>query len=208
MTADGMTIALFGATGGTGLQVLEQALESGYRVRALVRDTAKLAQRDGLTQIQGDVLEVADVERCVEGSDAVVCVLGTRPGAEPVEARGTERILAAMHRHGVQRLIAVTSMGVGDSIDQVPGFFRVLMKLTLKRIMQAKEEQERLIMASGLDWTIVRPGGLTDGPLTGGYRSGLDKSIKATRVSRADVADFIVRELAESQYIGAAPAVS
>lgn len=208
MTADGMTIALFGATGGTGSQVLEQALAGGYRVRALVRDTAKLAQRDGLTQIQGDVLELSDVQRCVEGSDAVVCVLGTRPGAEPVEARGTERILAAMHKHGVQRLIAVTSMGVGDSIDQVPGFFRVLMKLTLKRIMQAKEEQERLIMASGLDWTIVRPGGLTDGPLTGSYRSGLDKSIKATRVSRADVADFIVRELAEGQYIGAAPAVS
>jgi putative NADH-flavin reductase len=173
-----------------------------------VRDPAKLAQRDGLTQIQGDVLEGADVERCVEGSDAVVCVLGTRPGAEPVEARGTERILAAMHRHGVRRLIAVTSMGVGDSIDQVPGFFRVLMKLTLKRIMEAKEEQERLIRASDLDWTIIRPGGLTDGPKTGDYRFGTDKSIKATRVSRADVADFVLRQLTDERWVRQAPAIS
>jgi putative NADH-flavin reductase len=208
MTAGAMSVALFGATGGTGSQVLEQALEAGYGIRALVRDPTKLDQRDGLTLIQGDVLDQSAAERCVEGSGAVVCVLGTRPGADPVEARGTEHILAAMHKQGVRRLIAVTSMGVGDSIHQVPAFFRVLMKLTLKRIMQAKEEQERLIMASGLDWTIVRPGGLTDGPRTGSYRSGLDKSIKATRVSRADVADFIVRELANGQYIGAAPAVS
>ena len=208
MTTGSMTIALFGATGGTGSQVLEQALDGGYRIRALVRYLARLKQRDGLTLIQGDVLDQPAVDRCVEGSGAVVCVLGTRPGADPVEARGTERILAAMRKHGVRRLITVTSMGVGDSIDQVPGFFRVLMKLTLKRIMQAKEEQERLIMASDLDWTIVRPGGLTDGPRTRSYRSGLDKTIKATRVSRADVADFIVGELANGQYIGAAPAVS
>lgn len=204
----GMRIALFGATGGTGSEVLEQALAQGHRIRALVRNPANLAERDDLTLVQGDVLDQEAVNRCVEGADAVICVLGSRAGAEPVEDRGTEGILVAMQALGVRRLIAVTSMGVGDSIDQVAVLFRAIMQLTLKRIMQAKERQEQAIMASGLDWTIVRPGGLTDGPRTGRYRAGLDKSIKATRVSRADVADFILHELAAGEYIGRTPAVS
>lgn len=203
-----MRIALFGATGGTGRQVLEQALAQGYRIRALVRDASKLAERDGLALIRGDVLDQTAVDRCIEGCDAVVCILGSHGSTEPVEDRGTERVLAAMKSQGQRRLIAVTSMGVGDSIEQVAAFFRAIMKLTLKRVMEAKERQEQAIMASGLDWTIVRPGGLTDGPRTGDYRSGLDKSIKATRVSRADVADFILRELKAGDYIGKTPAIS
>jgi putative NADH-flavin reductase len=203
-----MQIAVFGATGGTGQQVVEQALAAGYRIRALVRDPIKLAARDGLTLIQGDVLDQAAVDRCVEGSDAVICVLGSHGSAEPVEDRGTERILAAMKTQGVRRLIAVTSMGVGDSIEQVAAFFRAIMKLTLKRVMEAKERQEQAIMASDLEWTIVRPGGLTDGPRTGSYQFGTDKSIKATRVSRADVADFILRELTAGDYIRQTPAIS
>ena len=205
---NGMQIAVFGATGGTGQQVVNQALAQGYRIRALVRDPAKLDERDGLTLIQGDVLDQAAVDRCVEGSAAVICVLGSRGSAEPVEDRGTERILAAMKAHGQRRLIAVTSMGVGDSIEQVAAFFRAIMKLTLKRVMEAKERQEQAIMASDLDWTIVRPGGLTDGPRTGSYQSGTDKAIKATRVSRADVADFILRELEAGDSIRQTPAIS
>jgi uncharacterized protein YbjT (DUF2867 family) len=204
----GMQIALFGATGGTGAQVLEQALAHGHRVRALVRDPTKLAAREGLIMVTGDVLDQEALRRCVDGADAVICVLGSRHGAEPIEDRGTECVLEAMHALAVRRLIAVTSMGVGDSIDQVSPVFRAVMRLTLRRIMQAKERQERAISSSGLDWTIVRPGGLTDGPLTGAYRSGLDKSIKAARVSRADVAHFILRELDAGQHIGQTPAVS
>ena len=200
-------IAMFGTTGGTGSQVLEQALAAGHQVRALVRDPTKLAERDGLVVIQGDVLDQDAVDRCVAGSDAVICVLGSH-GGEPVEDRGTERILAAMKSQGVRRLIAVTSMGVGDSIDQVAAVFRAIMKLTLKRVMEAKERQEQAIMASDVDWTIVRPGGLTDGPRTANYLSGIDKSIQATRVSRADVADFVLRELAAGEYVGKTPAVS
>lgn len=203
-----MHIALFGATGGTGTQVLEQALAAGHAVTALARDPAKLAAHDGLSIIQGDVLDQSAADACVEGTDAVICVLGTKPGNEPVEAAGTERILAAMDKHGVRRLIAVSSMGVGDSIDQINFAFRVIMNLTLKRIMAAKAEQERLVMASGTDWTIVRPGGLTDGPRTDSYQAGTDKSIKATRVSRADVADFVLKQLTDDTYVRQAPAVS
>jgi len=203
-----MHIALFGATGGTGMQVVEQGLAAGHSVSALARDPAKLSARDGLTVVQGDVLNQSAADACVEGTDAVICVLGTKPGDEPVEVAGTERILAAMAKHGVHRLIAVSSMGVGDSIDQINLAFRIIMNLTLKRIMQAKEEQEQLIMASDTDWTIVRPGGLTDGPPTGTYKAGTEKSIKAKQVSRADVADFVLKQLTDDRYVRQTPAVS
>ncbi|WP_462320347.1 NAD(P)-dependent oxidoreductase [Halochromatium sp.] len=203
-----MKIALFGATGGTGRQVLNQGLEKGYAFRALARSPDALEQVQGLEIIAGDVRDSAAVERCVTGTDTVICVLGSHGGAEPIEAEGTKQIIDVMRALGVKRLIAVTSLGVGDSREQVPAFFRVIMQLTLKKIMAAKEAQEQLIRGSGLDWTIVRPGGLTDGPATGSYLSGTDKSIKATRISRADVADFVLQQLVDTRYLRQAPAVS
>ena len=178
-------------------------------VRALVRDPTKLSEQVGLTRIVGDVLDPEATQRCVEGTDAVIGVLGSRHGSrEPVEAVGTGRILEAMQSLGVRRLIAVTSLGVGDSRAQINPLFRVIMDLTLKPIMQAKEEQERLIKASGLVWTIVRPGGLTDGPRTGSYRAGLDPRIRGGRVSRADVADFVLRRLTNRKFLHQTPAVT
>jgi putative NADH-flavin reductase len=203
-----MHIALFGATGGTGRQVLDQALAQGHAVSALVRDPSKLAERTGLTLVVGDVLDQTATTRCVQGVDAVICVLGSHGSREPIEALGTRVILDAMRDTGVRRLIAVTSLGVGDSREQINWAFRVIMDLTLKPIMMAKEEQERLIKASGLDWTIVRPGGLTDGPRTGAYRFGRDRSIKGGRISRADVADFVLRQLTDPAFIHQTPAVS
>jgi putative NADH-flavin reductase len=203
-----MRIALFGATGGTGRQVLDQALAQGYAVSALVRDPSKIAERTGLTSVVGDVLDQAATTRCIQGADAVICVLGSHGSREPIEATGTRTILDAMHDTGVRRLIAVTSLGVGDSREQINWAFRVIMDLTLKPIMMAKEEQERLIKASGLDWTIVRPGGLTDGPRTGAYRFGRDRSIKGGRISRADVADFVLRQVNDPTFIHQTPAVS
>jgi putative NADH-flavin reductase len=204
-----MKVALFGATGGTGRQVLAQALEQGHQVTALVRDPAKLGERGSdVNVVQGDVLDQERVDACIGGADAVICVLGSHKNRDPIEARGTVPILDAMQRLGVRRLIAVTSLGVGDSTDQLPAPFRLFMKLTIGGIMQAKEEQERLIRASGLDWTIVRPGGLTDGAKTGNYQSGTDKAIRAGRISRADVADFVLRQLDDDRFLHQTPAVS
>lgn len=203
-----MNIALFGATGGTGLQVLMQALGQGHSVRALARDPSKLPTGlAGLVAVPGDVLDPTAVRACLQGSDAVVCVLGTR-GGEPIEARGTRTLVAAMADLGVRRLVAVTSLGVGDSKDQIPLFFKIMMQIGLRKIMAAKEDQERTIMESDLDWTIVRPGGLTDGPRTGVYASGLDKSIQARRISRADVADFVLKQLDDDRFLHRTPAVT
>jgi putative NADH-flavin reductase len=227
-----MKIALFGATGGSGYHVLLQAMELGYGVKALARDPSRLPTGySGLTPIAGNVLDQAAVNECVSGTDAVICALGTRPSSQPrladgkhtpfgdfrgffgmkdkpIEADGTRTIITAMQAQGVRRLIAETSIGVGDSIDQLPIYFKILKKLMLQSVYDAKEEQERMIRESGLDWTIVRPGGLTDGPRTGHYASGLDKSIKATRVSRADVAEFMLKQLTDDRYLRKTPAIS
>lgn len=203
-----MLIALFGATGGTGREVLAQALDQGHQIQALVRGPDRLPAQPGLTLIQGDVLDPAATSQCIAGAEAVICILGTTPKQTPIEASGTAVILDAMHASDCMRLIAVTSMGVGDSREQINPMFRMIMDFSLKAIMQAKEEQERLIRDSGLDWTIVRPGGLTDGPLTGAYRHGLDKSVKAGRIHRADVADFVLKQLSDRQYLHSTPAVS
>jgi putative NADH-flavin reductase len=204
-----MKIALFGATGGTGRALLAQALERGDEVRALVRDPGKLDVSDpGLTVIAGDVLDPTAVADCLAGTDAVACILGTKPGQEPIESRGTNVILEQMQASGPRRLVVVSSMGVGDSIDQVALAFRLIMQMTLKRIMEDKERQEQLVMASDLDWTIVRPGGLTDGPRTGSYQAGTEKAIRAGRVSRADVADFVLGLLGDRRFLHQTPAIS
>ncbi|KAA6183697.1 SDR family oxidoreductase [Thiohalocapsa marina] len=203
-----MLIAVFGGTGGTGREVVEQALAQGHQVSALVRDPSKLAEHPRLVLHLGDVRDAEATARCIESADAVICVLGSHGNATPIEAVGTEQILKAMHAHHVRRLVAVTSLGVGDSRGQLNPLLRLIMDLTLKPIMQAKEEQERLIKASDLDWTIVRPVGLTNGPRTGRYRHGLDRGIKGGRISRADVAAFVLRQVNDLTYLHQTPAVS
>lgn len=203
-------IALFGATGGTGRQIVAQALEAGHTVQALVRDPARLpVQHPHLHLITGNVLDSDAVERTITGADAVIVSLGnTANNPDWIVSEGTKVIVAAMHKLGVRRLIVISSLGVGDSRDQVPAFFKVLMKTALKKPMEDKERQEQIVAASGLDWTIVRPGGLTNGPRTGRYRAGLDRSIVAGQISRADVAEFVLRQLDDMTYRHKAPAIT
>lgn len=205
-----MHIAVFGATGGTGRHFLEQALAQGHSVSALVRDPAKLdISHPQLQLVTGNVLEPTAVARTLEGSTAVVCSLGTtsnNPG--DVVSTGTKNIIHHLQQHGPQRLLVVTSLGVGDSADQVPFVFKLLMKSVLKKVMADKEVQEAAVRASGLEWTIVRPGGLTDGPATGQYTVGTGREIKAGQVRRADVAQFLMQELTAAQYLRQAVAIT
>lgn len=203
-----MHIALFGATGGTGQQILTQALAQGHTVTALARDPSRLPAQPGLATVGGNVLDPVAVATCLKGSEAVVCVLGSHGNKKPIEAQGTQHILAAMRETGVRRIVVVTSLGVGDSREQIPFLFRIIMDISLKSIMAAKEEQERLVKASGLDWTIVRPGGLMDGPRTGTYRFGVDRALKSGRIARADVADFVLRQLTDETFLHQTPAVT
>ncbi len=206
-----MHIAVFGATGGTGQQVVQQALAAGHRVTALVRNPDRLAIRDDdLTVVVGDVLDPTKVEQTLANADAVVVALGnTANNPDFIVSRGTQIIVEAMQRLGrPKRIVVVSSLGVGESKDQVPFAFKMLMKTVLKKPMEDKERQEAVVKASGLDWTIVRPGGLTDGPATGRYRAGLDPKIVAGQVSRADVAAFVLQQLTDNTYLHKAPAIT
>ena len=204
-----MKLAVFGATGGVGRQIVEQALAAGHSVAALARDAGKLPiQHDRLAVVAGNVLDRGAVERTLAGADAVFVSLGNTPdNPEMIVSQGTAVIIAAMQAGGVPRLIVISSLGVGDSKDQVPFFFKALIATALRHAFQDKEAQEKLVRASSLDWTIIRPGGLTDGPATGSYRAGLERSIGG-QVARADVAAFALSQLASDEYIGKTPAIA
>jgi putative NADH-flavin reductase len=204
-----MKVAVFGATGGTGRQIVEQALSQGHEVVALVRDPAKLLlQHDHLALVVGDVLDRDAVDRTVAGADAVFVSLGnTANNPDMVVSQGTAVIMAAMSAAGVKRLIVVSSLGVGDSKEQVPLFFKAIIATALRKAFQDKEAQEKLVMASELDWTIIRPGGLTDGPATGAYRAGMDRSIGG-QIARSDVAAFALTQLTGEDYLRKTPAIA
>ena len=206
-----MQIAVFGATGGTGQQVVQQALAAGHSVTALVRDPSRLAAQDErLTVVEGDVLDRAKVDETVSGADAVIVSLGnTSSNPDYIVSRGTEVIVDAMTAAGIpMRLIVVSSLGVGESRDQVPFAFKMLMNTVLKKAIDDKERQEALVKASGFDWIIVRPGGLTNGPATGSYKAGVDVKLTAGQVSRADVAAFVLLQLDDDTYLHQAPAIT
>ena len=153
-----MRIAVLGATGGTGRQIVSQALSPGYQVQALVRDPTRLMiKHPDLTIIQGDVLEITKVAETVEDTEAVICSLGN-PANNPdmVVSRGTGHIIEAMKAKArPRRLITVTSLGVGDSRDQVPAIFKMLIKTVLRKTLRDKEVQEKIIRDSGLVWKIL-----------------------------------------------------
>lgn len=205
-----MHIALFGATGGTGYQIAKQALAAGHHVTALLRPTSNLELAESrLSIITGDVLNQSDVARTLLDADAVVVSLGnTKHNPSDVVSQGTANIVRAMQKQNLRRLLVITSLGVGDSRKQVPFAFRVISATMLRGVMRDKEKQEEIVRASNLDWTIIRPGGLTDGPATGTYTAGVEKSITAGQVARADVAAFVLQQLNDKTYVHAAPAIT
>jgi putative NADH-flavin reductase len=205
-----MNIAVFGATGGTGREFTQQALDAGHEIRALVRTPSKLnLTHDALTVLEGDVLDADKVAETVSGAGAVVISLGnTANNPEFIVTNGTKTILNAMQAAGVTRVVAVSSIGVGDSKNNVPFAFRMMMKAIpgMKHAMEDKEQQEAILMASDFDWIIVRPGGLVDEPAKGNYKHGL--KVGAGRISRADVGAFVLKQLTDDTYLKKAVSIS
>jgi putative NADH-flavin reductase len=202
-----MKLLVFGATGGTGRQTVEQALAQGHQVTAFVRQPSALAmQHANLAVVQGDGQDKDAVRKIVPGHDAVLSALGTRSGP-PILPEITRNILDAMQEHGIRRSLWVSSFGAGDSISQMSWIAQTLIvKGFLRQAIEEKNAQEQIIMVSDMDWIIARPGGLTDGPRTGVYRVlGSDSKEKVGRpsISRADVADFMLNHLAGDQYLRA-----
>lgn len=205
-----MNILIIGATRGIGRQLVEQALASGNTVTALARNPERLGvEHEQLRLLKGDILDPGSVAAAMAGQDAVCCTIGVKTPWEQagVFAEGTRQLLQAMKKAGVRRLMCVTGVGAGDSRGH-GGFLydRILFPLLLKGVYADKDRQESLIKASDVDWTIVRPGFLTNGPLTGNYRVLTELTgITAGRISRADVAHFILNELQAKRYLRQTP---
>ncbi|PXX65208.1 putative NADH-flavin reductase [Nocardia tenerifensis] len=206
-----MKIAVFGATSTVGRLVVAQAIEEGHEVTAFTRDAAGLEQRhERLHIVKGDVLDTNSVERAVAGQDAVLVSLGAgRKGV--IRAEGTRAVLEAMHRTGVKRVIVQTTLGVGDSRGNLNFVWKYLMfGMLLREAFADHVRQEGYVRASDLDWTIVRPSAFTDGPLTRGFRRGFpaDERGLSLKISRADIADFMLEQLTDDTYLRRTPGIS
>lgn len=208
-----MRIAIFGATGRTGLPLTEQALAAGYDVVALVRDPAKMPlHSDRLTLIQGDVMRPEDVERAVQGVDAVISVLGrSKDSPREMHTHATGNMIAAMQMHGVKRLVSLTGAGVAAPQDR-PRLSNRLITFALKvmsgEVLQDALGHAALIQRSPLDWVIVRVPMLREGPHTGKYRVGWAGVNTSARISRSDVADFLLKQVTDSTYLHQLPMIS
>jgi putative NADH-flavin reductase len=192
-----MKLAIFGATGGTGAELVKQALERGHSVTAFVRNPAQLADKgDGLTVMTGDIHDVASVERCIQGQDAVLCALGASDLKKTmIRTVGTVNIIGAMKKNNVKRLFVVSAMGVGDSWNSLSMINKLFFAILLKSTREDHEAQEAAVKDSGLDWTIIRPSGLVNTPRTGVYSVGENIRAKTSQIPRADVADLILNDL-------------
>jgi len=201
-----MTIAVIGGTGKTGRLVVTAALAAGHQVRVLARDPDKIPPAFGLEFIKGDVLDGGRVMATLTGCEAVVIALGAvKGGPTDVCSAGTFLVLQAAAKAGTKTVVAISSLGVGDSRLDVPFVFRLIATLFLKKVMADKETQEAMLRASGLSWVILRPTGLTDGPATGTAVTGTGKMMEGFaagkvpkgQVSRADVAAFALRAVTD-----------
>ena len=211
-----MKILVIGATGPTGKEIVKQAVEQGHAVTALVRDATKANFAPPVVVKVGNVLDRGSLTRAVEGQDAVVCSLGsgvTGPFKEmTMLSEGTRDVIAAMQEENVRRIVCITGIGAGESKGHGPWYYNWLFQpLVLRGVYEDKTRQEDLVRKSGLVWTLVRPGIMTNGAAKGqlAVRALTDLTGKyAGTISRADVAGFCLSELADGRYVGQAPVIT
>jgi len=211
-----MKILVIGATGPTGREIVKLAVEQGHAVTALVRDEAKAHFGPSVTLAVGNVLHQQSLARAVEGQEAVICSLGsgiTGPFKKmTMLSEGTRHLIAAMREKNVGRIICITGVGAGDSKGHGPWYYNLIFQpLVIRGVYEDKDRQEQLVRDSGLAWTLVRPGILTDGPAQGqtAVRAFTDLTgVTAGKISRADVAGFCLKELADGTYLSQAPLIT
>lgn len=208
-----MKLAIFGATGGTGQHLVKQALERGHDVVAFARSPEKLqASGENLTVVQGDIQDADRVEETVAGADAVISVLGpTENKPTFTVTAGTQHILDAMQKHGVDRLVVSAGAGVGDPEDE-PKLFNHAINLLLRLVSRwVYEDMKRVVdtvRRSDVSWTVVRVPMLTDAAPTGEVKASYVGKGMGPRISRADMASFMLDQAAIDEYVHKAPAIS
>jgi len=195
-----MRLLILGATGGIGRALVEQASVRGHQVTAFVRSPQKLgAPREGVTVRRGDPLSVTELRAVLPGHDAVLTAIGPPgPGRTTIFRDSARSIVEAMSADGARRLLAVSVAALFENAGLTVALFR---RTLLRNIVADAAEMERIVMSSDLDWTIVRPPRLTNGPLTKQYRVADGRLPRGISISRADVADFLLDEIEEKQHL-------
>lgn len=208
-----MNIIIFGASGRTGKPLVEQALAAGHQVTAYVRDAGKLGiKHPKLETIVGNLNETDKLNKAILGKDAVFSALGpVKNGSKTIMEEAARNITAAMKKAGVKRLITVTGAGVaqpGDEPKAFNHFMSFVLNLMAKDVIVDSSKHAEIVRASGLDWTVVRVPMLTDGARKGQHRVGKVGVDDGPRISRADVADFMLKQLSDKAHIGKSPVIS
>ena len=208
-----MKVTVFGATGNVGRLAVERLLKNGHEVTAFARRPGKIGIDDPKLRLQaGDAFDAADVENAVRGHEAVVITIGAGMSRKSlIRSQGTMNVIQAMQTHGVRRLICQSTLGAHESWSNLNFFWkRIMFGALLKPVFRDHELQEKLVRASGLDWTIVRPSAFADGPATGSFKEGFgpeELGLKLT-ISREDIAAFLTRQVGDLTYLRRAVAIS
>jgi len=207
-----MKIIIFGATGTVGMEIVKHALGKNYTVTAFVRNPEKMAsiKHVNLSIFKGDVLNLTEVENAVQNHDAVLCALGDG-NAGTIRAVGTRNIIDAMNKTGIKRLICQTVLGMGESYANLNFYWKhIMFGMLLRKAFHDHQVQEQYLLNSNLNYTIVRPSAFTNGPITNGIKVGFNGDYKKLnlKISRADVADFMLSQLQTDGYIRKAVSIS
>lgn len=207
-----MKIIVFGATGSVGEKIVNQALEKGYSVTAFVRNPEKLTSKNhpNLNIFQGDVLNLADVKEAVKNQDVVLCALGDGKIGK-IRAEGTKQIITALKDSTTNRFICQSTIGAGNSYTNLNFIWKyVMFGFLLKKVLPDHNLQEKHIMESDLDYTIVRPSALTDGEISTNYQENFDETVKklSLKISRPDVANFMIQQIDSKKYLKKAVSIS
>jgi putative NADH-flavin reductase len=207
---DAMKLTIFGATSATGKLIVQKALAMGYQVTAFVREESRLGMEHEKLKVNcGDALNGLHVESAVRGSDAVLSTLGPKGKPAVMAAEATKNIISAMEKHGVQRLVVVSVAGIALSQDK-RGFDPIgaLIKILLKEVFTDRENQIALLETSKVNWVAVRVPRLTDGPATGSVNAFYGKPSPSMKVTRTDLADFMLKQLTDDSWSRQAPILS
>ncbi len=207
-------IALFGASGQTGQQFLIQALAKGYSIKALVRNLDSIPQQSNqLTLVQGDVLNFSDVERTLEGCDMVISLFGhVKNSPEWLQSEGTENIIKAMKKYRIYKIVSLSGGGLPFPEKDQPKFMdkmiRSIMKIAVPKVLNDAIKHAEILKNSGLKWIIVRGPRLTNERKIGNYRVGWVGVNASSKISRADLADFLITQIKDDTFAFQMPFVS
>jgi uncharacterized protein YbjT (DUF2867 family) len=203
-----MKVLVMGATGMTGQHAVRMLLARGDEVTAFARIPSAIAPQPKLRVVQGEARDLGSLERAAASQDAVLSAFGPRAlKKDDVQEGFMRNLIAAMKKAGVRRLVNLSAWGAGDSYERAPLMMKLLRNTLLRNVYDDKERGETLLLASGLDFVNVRPGRLMNSPARGGVKAALEGKGLDPKLTREDLAAFMVSQLASDAWVGKSPLV-